>query len=215
MKNVIRRDDSSVLLPKDEYTYLTLDAQTSNSAPALKLIKFDSKTQLTKGVVMGYPLRMPLALLQRLPQVEEAMRCITPRLKEETRQVIVTVRGTLSPNLDMGNWEVFYLRPYTPEPLRCFRCQQFGHHQNNCSCTPACGICSRKHVIQQCLDEYKTKHEVTHKCPNGWEGHHAWNHSCPARLQRVTQGRERQVSWVQDQQRTAMIPGPLGTFIWG
>ena len=36
MKNVIGRDDSSVFLPKDEYTYLTLGALTSDSAPALK-----------------------------------------------------------------------------------------------------------------------------------------------------------------------------------
>ena len=44
LKNVIGRDDSSVLLSKDEYTYLTQDAQTSVSAPALKQIKFDPKT---------------------------------------------------------------------------------------------------------------------------------------------------------------------------
>ena len=54
MKNVIVRDGSSVLLPKNEYTYLTLDALTSDSTPALKLIRLDPKTQLTKGVVMGY-----------------------------------------------------------------------------------------------------------------------------------------------------------------
>ena len=110
---------------------------------------------------MGYPLRISLALLQRFSQVEEAMRCVTPRLKEKTRQVIVTVRGTLPPHLDLGNWEVFYLRPYTLEALRCFRCQQFGHHQNNCSRIPACRICSGKHLIQQCLDKYKAKQEVT------------------------------------------------------
>ena len=81
---------------------------------------------------MGYPLRMPLVLLQRLLQVEEAMRCVTPGLKKETRHVIVTVKGILPPHLDLGNWGVLYLRSYTPEPLRCFRCQQFGHQQNNC-----------------------------------------------------------------------------------
>ena len=52
MKNVIGRDGISVLLPKDEYAYLTLDALTSDSTPALKLIKLDPKTQLSKGVVM-------------------------------------------------------------------------------------------------------------------------------------------------------------------
>ena len=180
MKNVIGRNGSSVLLPKDEDTYLTLEALTSDSAPALKLIKLDPKTHLIIGVVMGYPLRMPLALLQSLSQVKEAIRCVTPRLKEETRQVIVTVKVTLPPHLDLGSWGIFYLRHYSSKPLHCFRCQQFDHHQNNCS---------GKHLTQQCLDKYKAKQEVTHKCPNCGEGHHAWNHSCPVRLQRVTQGR--------------------------
>ena len=58
VKNVIGRDGRSVLLPKDVYTYLTLDALTSDSVPALKLIRLDPKTQLTKGVVRGYSLRM-------------------------------------------------------------------------------------------------------------------------------------------------------------
>ena len=39
-------------------------------------------------------------------------------------------------------------------------------------------------------------------------------HPCPARLQRVMQRRERHVSWIQDQQRTAMVPVPLGIFVW-
>ena len=123
------RMPDQLFFPGDAYKYLTLDALTSDSTPALKSIRLDPKTQLTKFVVMGYPLRMPLAFLQGLSQVEEAMRCVTPCLKKETSQVIVTVRGIPPSHLDLGNWEVFYLRPYTPKPLRCFRCQQFDHHQ--------------------------------------------------------------------------------------
>ena len=52
---------------------------------------------------MGYPLRMPLQLLQRHPQMEEATRCLTPRDKTETRQVLVTVRGAFPPQLDLAN----------------------------------------------------------------------------------------------------------------
>ena len=89
--------------PKDEYTYLILDVLTTDSAPVLKLLKLDPKTQLTKGIIIGYPLRMPLALLQRLPQVKETTRCVTPRLKEETQQVTLTIRGSLPPHLNLGN----------------------------------------------------------------------------------------------------------------
>ena len=100
MKNVIGRNGSSVLLPKDENTCLTLDALTSNSAPVLKLIRLDPKHSSSRVSSWAIPLRM-----------KEAMRCDTSRLKEETRQVIVTIRGTLPPNLDLDNWGIFYLRP--------------------------------------------------------------------------------------------------------
>lgn len=45
---------------------------------------------------MGYPLRVPLTLLQRHAQVEEATRCLNLRYKEETGQVFMTIRGLLT-----------------------------------------------------------------------------------------------------------------------
>ncbi|XP_045116126.1 uncharacterized protein LOC123507382 [Portunus trituberculatus] len=215
MQNIIGRDGSTVLLPQDEDTYNTLHTIASDQEAFLDIMELSPDSQLTKGIVMGYPLRMPPFLLRHHPQVEEATRCVTPRDREETRQVLVSVRGPLPTQIDLGNWGVFYLRPYTPEPLRCYRCQRFGHHQANCSRPSVCGICSGLHETRQCLTRYKVKQVVTHKCPNCGQGHHAWNTAFPARQQRVVQGRVRQVQWVQDQQRAAMTPAPPGTFVWG
>ena len=134
--------------------------------------------QLSKGVVMGYPLRMPTALLLRHPHVEEATCCRTTRQQDETRQVLVSVRGPLPPHIDLGNWGLFYLRPYTPEPLRCFRCQRYGHHKDNCSRAVTCGICSGRHWTEKCLTLYKEKKEVHHRCANCGAAHHAWNPAC-------------------------------------
>ena len=101
MKNVIGPDGSSVLFPKNEYTYLTLDALTSCS-------EFD-KARLQNTAHQGYRHgQMPLAQIKRLSQVKEVMRCVIPRLKEETRQTIVTVRGTLPLHLDLDNWGVYF-----------------------------------------------------------------------------------------------------------
>lgn len=61
-KNVTGRDSSSVPLSKVEDTYRTLDAMASEPAAPVKLIKLDPQPQLTKSVVMGFPLRMPLTL---------------------------------------------------------------------------------------------------------------------------------------------------------
>ena len=185
MRNVIGRDGSSVLLPQNAETLATLDSLAADPGEGITLVKLDPQAQLTKGVVMGYPLRMPLQLLQRHPQVEEATRCLTSRDRTETRQVLVSVRGALPPHFDLGNWGMYYTRPYTPEPLRCYRCQRFRHHKANCSRPHVCGICSGGHPTETCLTKYKAKQAVVHRCPNCGGAHHAWNPSCPARLQRV------------------------------
>ena len=78
MRNLIGKDGNSVL-PKNETTFTTLDKLASDPSNWIYLVKLDPQIQMSKGIVMGYPLRMPTALLLRHPQVEEAKRCLTPR----------------------------------------------------------------------------------------------------------------------------------------
>lgn len=213
-KNVIGKDGSSVLIPLDAASFKILDNLATDTDSAIRLIKLEPQTQTTKGVLMGFPLRMPLSIILRHPQVEEAQRCQN-RMQEETRQVIVTLRGPLVPSLTLGNWGTFYLRPYSPEPLRCFKCHKFGHHQANCIRDAVCGICSEAHDTQQCLTKYKAKEAVNHRCPNCKGTHHAWNKACPTRQAHVERGRERQMAWVAKQQEATSSPAPPGTFVWG
>ena len=148
----------------------------------------------THGVLMGYPLRLPTELLPSHPQIEEAIRCQTSRTKEATCQVTVTLRDPLLPQLSLGSWGTFYLRPWVPEPLRCYRCHRFGHHQVSCKNVIKCGICTGSHETQECLVKYKAKQDIAHRCPNCNQAHHAWNKSCPARLRLVERDRERQAA---------------------
>jgi len=214
-RNLVGRDNSSVLVPLDEPSLQALLAVAEDEGARVKILKLDPQTQLTRAVVMGYPLRLPTDLLLRHPQIETAARCQTRKTKDDTRQVLVSVRGSIPASVSLGNWGTFYVRPYTPEPLRCFRCQKYGHHQASCKRQQVCGICSGLHETRLCLERYKAKEAVTHRCPNCSGPHHAWNPLCPARTQRVDRGRERQVEWVQEQQRIASIPAPPGTFVWG
>ncbi|XP_050706454.1 proline-rich protein 36-like [Eriocheir sinensis] len=105
----------------------------------------------TKGVLLAYPVAMPLRPLLRHPRVLEAVRCTTR--DGPTRQVFVTVAGPLPGSLDLGSWGTFYTRPYSKEPLRCYNCQQFGHHRARCSRPPVCGICSASHDTERCLSK--------------------------------------------------------------
>ncbi|XP_050709633.1 uncharacterized protein LOC126994355 [Eriocheir sinensis] len=162
----------------------------------------------TKGVLLAYPVAMPLKPLLRHPRVLEAERCSTR--DGPTRQVFVTVAGPLPGTLDLGSWGVFYTRPYNREPLRCYNCQQFGHHRARCTRPPVCGICSAGHDTERCLTKYKAGQDVTSKCPNCHQEHHAWNKTCANRRVLVDQQRAVQQRWVETHR-----PAPPGTFRWG
>ncbi|GBO28073.1 hypothetical protein AVEN_95841-1 [Araneus ventricosus] len=66
------------------------------------------------------------------------------------------------------------LRPYIPNPLRCFKCQMYGHSQQSCRGTdPVCGKCAESgHEINVCTSD-------TFKCRNCSGPHAASSKSCP------------------------------------
>ena len=128
--------------------------------------------------------------------------------------MIVTLCGLLLLQLSLGSWGTFYLRPWVPEPLQCYRCHRFGHHQASCANVIKCGMCTGFHETQECLVKYKVKQDIVHRCPNCNQTHHAWNKACSARLRLVERGRERQYVWLANQQKTATILAPPSTFVW-
>lgn len=68
------------------------------------------------------------------------------------------------------------VRPFYPNPLRCFGCQIFGHSSKNCKEPALCGRCSHpKHESEQCLHP--------EQCFNCRENHPSWSRSCPKFIQ--------------------------------
>lgn len=179
--------------PDSEETLQTLLATTHVLEKPVSLRQAAENT--TKGVVMAYPVAMPLKPLLRHPNILTAERCRT-RDGTETRQVVITMTGQLPGTLDLGSWGTFSTRPFSKEPLRCFNCQQFGHHRARCNRPPLCGMCSGPHATESCLSKYKAGMEVPAKCPNCNDAHHAWSRRCPKRRILVDQEITRQEVWV-------------------
>ncbi|GFY32565.1 uncharacterized protein TNCV_673201 [Trichonephila clavipes] len=64
------------------------------------------------------------------------------------------------------------VRPYIPNPLRCFQCQRYGHSKNVCRGQPTCPRCGESgHDSVDC-----TKKE---QCLNCKGDHPAYSRSCP------------------------------------
>lgn len=67
--------------------------------------------------------------------------------------------------INLGIFDTFTTRVYIPEPLRCFKCQCFSHHQAKCRVSPCCVICAQPHATEECLPKHKTGKTIA-KCPN-------------------------------------------------
>lgn len=218
-----------VLHPQDEASAKALEQ--GNNTSTIQVEKLDPALKETKSVVLRYPKEFPLEPLSNHQRVIKAERCTMPTDKTaKTRQVIITHLGPSPSSINLQTWGKYEVRPYVPEPLRCYKCQRYGHHQSTCTYKPRCAICSYAHQTADCMAKLKRGEVVPAKCINCQKKHHAWNPSCPERVKRVQAGRPQQQQQqpqqqqpqqqqphqqLQQQSTASVKPAPPGTFKWG
>ena len=176
--------------PEDDRSLRILSETTVLDGRRLHLVQRGAPS-LRKAVVCGFHQFLGLDLLDRVEGLSSPERLKT-RSGVETKQVCVFFKGAIPKYIDLGNWGRFSVRPFTPEPLRCFRCQMWGHPQGRCSNPAKCGVCSGAHDTSVCFQKHREQQATTACCPNCGGKHHAWNLSCPSRKAQVAKmGREK------------------------
>lgn len=104
-----------------------------------------------------------------------------------TPTVILTIKGTVIPDVINIGWIKTRTRPYYPSPLICYGCYCYGHPKIRCTAKqPVCGNCSGKHAIDSANPCTRPK-----LCKNCTSTSHAVNsRACPiytmeAEIQRI------------------------------
>ncbi|GBO22681.1 hypothetical protein AVEN_162738-1 [Araneus ventricosus] len=93
-----------------------------------------------------------------------------------TKHVILTFSSTVLPSSIKPGYINIRVRSYIPYPLRCFKCQKFGHSQAACRGKQICSRCaSEGHSYSGCQSKPK--------CANCHQAHESASKSCPKWIQ--------------------------------
>ena len=89
-----------------------------------------------------------------------------------TSTFILTFDSPSLPKEILAAYVLIKVDPYIPNPLRCFKCQRFGHHQERCKQLPRCARCGQEgHPDTSCTNATK--------CCNCDGDHPAFSRDCP------------------------------------
>ncbi len=90
----------------------------------------------------------------------EAKRLKTTRNGEKCNSLSVTIKFDEHrlPCKVLTGYMSYEVRPYIPPPLRCFKCQKYGHVAAICKGKQRCGRCAGKHKYEKCQEGAKLKH---------------------------------------------------------
>lgn len=93
--------------------------------------------------------------------------------RENSWSVILTFARSTVPDFVYVGYERVSCRVFIPLPLRCFKCQKFGHGSSRCqSLKEICGKCSLDHETKDCT-------VAVPKCVNCLQPHASFSRDCP------------------------------------
>ena len=173
-----------IIKPQDSSTQLWLQSCTSLSGKPVKFTQLIKKSTMTAVLQNVHQFISMEALLtdERISTAERIMSYnLGTKTREPTRSVKVSLNmKTVPTEIRINFLGKFAVRPYVTKPVRCYRCQRFGHIAAACLArTERCSICSGLHRTQQCLTKVQNSVTVTLKCANCGEEHSANSNRCP------------------------------------
>ena len=138
-------------------------------------VKADPRRNSCKGVIRDEGLcaleEEEIVQCLKKDNVIAAKRTFRKGTKEPLPTIILTFGVPSRPHDIWGGFCRILVKPFVPSPLRCFKCQKFGHGQTGSKCLVHCAVCGEEgHDDRDCS---KPK-----RCRNCGEGHSSSSKDC-------------------------------------
>ena len=85
--------------------------------------------------------------------VVHVKRIYVDRGKKATHTYIMTFEATELPRSIKIGYINARVGVYVPNPLRCFKCQKYGHGSNRCTGKEICSKCAGEHSVENCTSD--------------------------------------------------------------
>jgi hypothetical protein len=150
------------------------------------------KTVFCKGIIFGVDVDitdedLKTNVLSPYEEVVASVLRIKNRSGEALPHVILSFEGKDLPEYVMIGYSRFNVKPYVPRPIRCFRCQQYGHMANACRGGMKCPVCAEDHSYADCHNKGSPK------CAQCGEKHSVSFKGCSKYVQAVAVSKVRSV----------------------
>lgn len=136
---------------------------------ALSVKKFNGKVvqctkandnRRTRGVITGVPANVTTEALKgniKHVKVSEVKRLKTKRDGEicNSLSVMIVFEEEQLPDRVFVGYMSYDVKLYIPPPLRCYKCQRFGHTAAVCRAKKRCSKCGGEHEYEDCDKDYK------------------------------------------------------------
>lgn len=91
---------------------------------------------------------------QGVTEVKRITTKIEGKIKETNIYIMTFNTPTTPKELKIG-YNIEKMEQYIPNPLKCFKCQRYGHHQYRYTCLPVCGRCGEQDIHIDCQKNYQ------------------------------------------------------------
>ncbi|XP_055924689.1 uncharacterized protein LOC129956772 [Argiope bruennichi] len=179
VQNIKKLRSGDLLLQVSEKQALQISKMTTLGSFPIQ-VSYHKTMNMSRGV-LSEPDFIGVSEAEFLEELRDRNVCAARRINIRrgdrlvpTQHVVLTFQTPVLPKTIKGGYINCKIRPYIPNPLRCFKCQRYGHSQIGCR--------SNEHICGKCAESGHEMNAGTSdflKCVNCSGSHAAFSKSCP------------------------------------